>query len=472
MKNTLSILLAFSLLVTICFSCFTLVSSAEDPSIEETSTKESTIVDSSIESEDESSIVEPVVTYGDVNADGRIDMKDVLMIRKHMAYVELENFNEANADANGDGNIDMKDVLLVRKYMAHVIDHLGPTSTEEHYTYYEDGTIETKRVYDAHNFLIEFFQYDTDGILYSHTVYKNDSDGRCIEETVYHEDEEFFSWYIYEYADDGTIITTSKSIDGVTQWVTITDEEGKLLEERTYEDGELVTTAQYTYDENGNTETYKVYEKDVLVVNEFYVYDDEGNLIEEYEYDAQGDVITKYTYTYKTDDPNVDEYYAFNQFNAKGILIYSYVEETMESIHMSTNEYTSYTDDGIISLYEYDTYLEDQMVESIIRHYDDEGQLLYTEKIKYNDDGSVKECQITGSENYTIVYSYLDSGDIDVLTYKDVDGNIIKTETYNYDEETMECISYTIDYYENGIVVNSETIYLEENESSEDELQN
>ncbi len=63
------------------------------------------------------------VVPGDVNGDGSINMKDVLMLRKVLAGVEtLSERFEGNADVNGDGGVDMKDVLMLRKILAGVKD--------------------------------------------------------------------------------------------------------------------------------------------------------------------------------------------------------------------------------------------------------------------------------------------------------------------------------------------------------------
>ena len=93
--------------------------------------------------------VDPTATHadlvlrGDITADGVVNMKDVLMLRAFLCgHV---NFNKAekvwlygdlgspkkvvsidvpNADANADGEINMKDVLVVRKYLAGIISAL------------------------------------------------------------------------------------------------------------------------------------------------------------------------------------------------------------------------------------------------------------------------------------------------------------------------------------------------------------
>ena len=66
-----------------------------------------------------------IATRGDVNGDGAIDMKDVLLLRKFIANVG-DPVDEIAADANGDGAIDMKDVLLLRKFIANMDVTLAP----------------------------------------------------------------------------------------------------------------------------------------------------------------------------------------------------------------------------------------------------------------------------------------------------------------------------------------------------------
>ena len=58
---------------------------------------------------------------GDVNSDSRINMKDVLFMRKHIAGHNV-TIDKAAADINNDGAINMKDVLLLRKGIAGIID--------------------------------------------------------------------------------------------------------------------------------------------------------------------------------------------------------------------------------------------------------------------------------------------------------------------------------------------------------------
>ena len=55
--------------------------------------------------------------YGDANDDGVINMKDVLLLRRHLAGMETD-LHSVLADADASGSINMKDTLLVRRYVA------------------------------------------------------------------------------------------------------------------------------------------------------------------------------------------------------------------------------------------------------------------------------------------------------------------------------------------------------------------
>lgn len=58
---------------------------------------------------------------GDLNDDTKINMKDLFLMRQHLASMEVVFVTEA-ADLNKDTKINMKDLFLMRQYLAGVID--------------------------------------------------------------------------------------------------------------------------------------------------------------------------------------------------------------------------------------------------------------------------------------------------------------------------------------------------------------
>lgn len=67
----------------------------------------------------------PEYTLGDVNGDGKIDMKDVAMMRQSIVgTVTLTSQQQQSADVDGNGKIDMKDVVKVRQYIVGTVTEL------------------------------------------------------------------------------------------------------------------------------------------------------------------------------------------------------------------------------------------------------------------------------------------------------------------------------------------------------------
>ncbi|MGN1047017.1 MAG: InlB B-repeat-containing protein [Eubacteriales bacterium] len=54
---------------------------------------------------------------GDVNGDGRINIKDAILLAQYLASWGVE-VDTVNADCNGDGNIDIRDAVLLSQYLA------------------------------------------------------------------------------------------------------------------------------------------------------------------------------------------------------------------------------------------------------------------------------------------------------------------------------------------------------------------
>ena len=66
------------------------------------------------------------IAYGDVNEDGKIDIKDALLLQKHVLGVNAPTINLKYADVTGDSKIDLKDLLNVKKFLADWDIVLGP----------------------------------------------------------------------------------------------------------------------------------------------------------------------------------------------------------------------------------------------------------------------------------------------------------------------------------------------------------
>jgi len=60
----------------------------------------------------------PSVVFGDVNEDGEVTLKDVVIIRRYIAGGWNVEINEATADVDKDGEVTLKDVVLLRRYIA------------------------------------------------------------------------------------------------------------------------------------------------------------------------------------------------------------------------------------------------------------------------------------------------------------------------------------------------------------------
>ena len=75
-------------------------------------------------SETEPSATETEKLLGDANNDNAVNMKDVLLIRKFLAGMDV-SVDMANSDVNEDTFVNMKDVLMLRKFLAGLVDKLG-----------------------------------------------------------------------------------------------------------------------------------------------------------------------------------------------------------------------------------------------------------------------------------------------------------------------------------------------------------
>lgn len=57
---------------------------------------------------------------GDINKDGRIDIRDLVMLKKRLAkYMDITVVEQA-CDIDGDGTIDIRDAVLLSKHLAGI----------------------------------------------------------------------------------------------------------------------------------------------------------------------------------------------------------------------------------------------------------------------------------------------------------------------------------------------------------------
>lgn len=61
---------------------------------------------------------EPGKILGDVNGDGKVDVKDATVIQKVYTGYDVNPFDESVADYNKDGRKDVKDAVAIQKYLA------------------------------------------------------------------------------------------------------------------------------------------------------------------------------------------------------------------------------------------------------------------------------------------------------------------------------------------------------------------
>ncbi len=62
-------------------------------------------------------VSEKDLIYGDVNGDGIVDVKDIVLFAQYLASWNVE-IDEATADCNADGAINILDVVLLAQHLA------------------------------------------------------------------------------------------------------------------------------------------------------------------------------------------------------------------------------------------------------------------------------------------------------------------------------------------------------------------
>ena len=85
-----------------------------------------------------------VINYGDVNNDGTLNAKDLVLLSRYVATGEIETgFVLANADVNGDGKVNKMDERLLSKYIAGDYPEKDLTKEPLGQAYYIDYVVDT-----------------------------------------------------------------------------------------------------------------------------------------------------------------------------------------------------------------------------------------------------------------------------------------------------------------------------------------
>lgn len=67
-----------------------------------------------------------VVTLGDVNGDGRINVADYMLVKRSVLRTyTLNEEQKSSADVNGDGRINIADYTLLKRFVMGTIEKLG-----------------------------------------------------------------------------------------------------------------------------------------------------------------------------------------------------------------------------------------------------------------------------------------------------------------------------------------------------------
>ncbi|MGN0114884.1 MAG: dockerin type I repeat-containing protein, partial [Acutalibacteraceae bacterium] len=65
------------------------------------------------------------VVYGDCNYDGKVNLLDLIAMRKYLAKWSI-SIDQTAADCNCDGKLNLLDLIVMRKYLARWNIVLGP----------------------------------------------------------------------------------------------------------------------------------------------------------------------------------------------------------------------------------------------------------------------------------------------------------------------------------------------------------
>lgn len=194
---------------------------------------------------------------------------------------------------------------------------------------FRDGSLRSRQVttYDEAGNRLAAVTMDPDGNPLAQTVYRYDDQGQLIEEASYDAEGTETRRSTFERNAEGNVVVWEVYVAGELDRRTEVeyDAQGRQLEERKYENGQLTEIQTYTepgwvseiieYDDEGQVEStgtivesehgserWEMFDGDGNLEWEFtWAYDENGLTIERREVDGAGDEIV-YTYEYEFDD--------------------------------------------------------------------------------------------------------------------------------------------------------------------------
>ena len=82
-----------------------------------------------------SGILAEEFVYGDVNGDGKVNSRDVILLKQYLSNYDDETGTSTveinpGADANGDGKVNSRDVILLKQYLSNYDDETGTSTVQ------------------------------------------------------------------------------------------------------------------------------------------------------------------------------------------------------------------------------------------------------------------------------------------------------------------------------------------------------
>lgn len=180
--------------------------------------------------------------------------------------------------------------------------------------YDKDGnlTYESVEEYDEDTNTITYIEYDGDGKIeykYSDTY---DEYGNLIKYVSYNSDGtvSYEGKYEYEYDDDGNVLSYKNDNYEIKYEL---NKNGDPERAETFEDGKLISYAEYEYHKNGNLAEETRYDKDGNMTRKTE-YHKNGNLAEEKEYRENGELSSHYKYN---ENGDITDYTYYNKDGEK-----------------------------------------------------------------------------------------------------------------------------------------------------------